>query len=653
MAAKIKNAPLPLLLAGPILRHVSSDQVILWLACSQPVDIHLRCLQGDASLLSQTWQSDHKHHLQLGEQVHIHLLQVQPEQPLPMDEWISYDIGLQPADGSVQWLRQTAPHLFYKDVPLPSFVIKSRIDHLLHGSCRNPHHDGGEGADGLLVVDQLLEQARGRTPSLSKQPALLLMTGDQIYADDVAGPMLHAIHQTIDLLGLGDESLQGATIPDSQGLRTSTHNYYGRTRLLPDIKANARLRDRFFGGVRKPVFTSANADNHLITLAEFTAMYLLIWSPVLWEFIDLEKSDLEEKHQQQYQKERKAITLFSRELSRVRRALANVPVYMMFDDHDVTDDWNLTRGWEESAYNHPFSRRIIGNALIGYSLFQAWGNRFDALPDSLLAPLKEVCNPTNHTDNQHDRLITKLLNFQGWHYTVNTRPKLVVLDTRTRRWHSQTDAGQPSGLMNWEALSELQQQLMNEKAVILLSGSPIFGVKLIEVVQRIFTWFGHALTVDAENWMAHPGAANVILNIFSHTQTPHHFTILSGDVHYSFAYDVRLKYHEENPLIWQICSSGVKNTFPDLLLRVFDKLNRRMFAINSPLNRLTRRRDMRIRPRRPGKHNQRYRHKRLVNGCNIGRVWFDVEGAPSKIEVLLTNGECIAFTEGYESDWVD
>ncbi len=360
MAVEINNPSLPLLLAGPILRHVSSDQVILWLACSQPVDIHLRCLQGETCLVSQTWQSGHKHHLRLGEQAHIHLLQVQPETPLPMDEWISYDIGLQPADGTIQWLQQTAPQLFYEDVPLPSFVIKSRIDHLLHGSCRNPHHDGGEGADGLLIVDKLLKEARGRTPSLSKQPALLLMTGDQIYADDVAGPMLHAIHQTIDLLGLGDEPLQGATIPDSQGLRKSKNNYYGRTRLLPDIKANARLRDRFFGGVRKPVFTSANADNHLITLAEFTAMYLLIWSPVLWEFIDLEKTDLEEKHQKQYQDERKAITLFSRELTRVRRALANVPIYMMFDDHDVTDDWNLTRGWEESAYSHPFSRRIIG-----------------------------------------------------------------------------------------------------------------------------------------------------------------------------------------------------------------------------------------------------------------------------------------------------
>ncbi len=37
---------------------------------------------------------------------------------------------------------------------------------------------------------------------------------------------------------------------------------------------------------------------------------------------------------------------------------------MIFDDHDITDDWNLSARWELTAYGHPFSRRIIGNALL-------------------------------------------------------------------------------------------------------------------------------------------------------------------------------------------------------------------------------------------------------------------------------------------------
>ncbi len=233
----------------------------------------------------------------------------------------------------------------------PSFVVKSRIDQLLHGSCRNPHHDGGEGADGLLVVDKLLAQARNSTASTSGQPALLLLTGDQIYADDVAGPMLAAIQQTIATLGLHDEILKGAKVADSQAMYQSEYNYYRRTHLLPDTKANVKLRDRFFGGVRKPIFTSANAENHIITLAEVFAMYLLVWSPVLWRFVDLDKVSLPDKFQQRYQTECIAINHFREQLDKVQRALANVPVYMMFDDHDVTDDWNLTRGWEKVPMN--------------------------------------------------------------------------------------------------------------------------------------------------------------------------------------------------------------------------------------------------------------------------------------------------------------
>lgn len=45
--------------------------------------------------------------------------------------------------------------------------------------------------------------------------------------------------------------------------------------------------EALFGGIEKPAFTSANAQNHLITLAEM-AMYLLAWAPQLWSLVGLE-----------------------------------------------------------------------------------------------------------------------------------------------------------------------------------------------------------------------------------------------------------------------------------------------------------------------------------------------------------------------------
>ena len=64
---------------------------------------------------------------------------------------------------------------------------------------------------------------------------------------------------------------------------------------------------------------------------------------------------------------------------------------------------------------------------------------------------------------EQDRLLDALLDFQHWHYRLPGSPTLIVLDTRTRRWRSERNLSRPSGLMDWEALSELQQDLLGER----------------------------------------------------------------------------------------------------------------------------------------------------------------------------------------------
>lgn len=640
------DSHLPAILAGPILRHVSRHQVVIWLVSSQAYPLQVQCYQADQLLAAASFQADHARSVVLGRAAFLHILTLTIPEGLPEDEWLSYDIGLE-QNGTLQWLASTAPQLLYLGETRPRFAYKPNITQVLHGSCRKPHHRGG---DALLVVDQQLANARTlETPC--EQPSLLLLTGDQVYNDDVAGPMLHAIHTIIAAVGLYEESLDHTELKHSHTLHGNRQHYYRRPELLPSNSGGQGLR-KIFRGARKPIFTSANADNHLATLAEILGMYLLVWSPALWHLVDLEDlSGLEGEALERYQAQLPAIQEFALGLPQVQRVLASIPTYMIFDDHDITDDWNLSRDWEENAYDHPLSRRILGNALIGYFLCQAWGNVPEQFPEPLIKAVQALF--LTGKGALHDLLIDQLLKMEGWSYSLETQPKIVVLDTRTQRWRSETRAADPSGLMDWETLTALQQEIIHEKAVILVSPAPIFGVKLIEVVQRVFTWFGGSLMVDAENWMAHPGSANVILNIFRHRRTPHNFTILSGDVHYSFVYDVRLRHHEQTPHIWQITASGIKNAFPEKLLKLFDKLNRWLFASYSPLNWLTRRRHMRIQQRRPSEHQGRYRHQRLYNGSGIGRVFFDEAGAPTRIEILSSRDECVQFNQGYDSDWMD
>jgi len=51
--------------------------------------------------------------------------------------------------------------------------------------------------------------------------------------------------------------------------------------------------------------------------------------------------------------------------------------------------------------------------------------------------------------------------------------------------------------MDFEALTDFQQRIMGLSEVIVVSPAPVFGVKLIEIIQRIFTFFGQPLLVDA------------------------------------------------------------------------------------------------------------------------------------------------------------
>lgn len=648
---------LALVLAGPVLRRVRTREVALWLATSAASRVRVELQLPDGRVIEPALTL---RRLRAGARLHHLLLTLRLDEDLPCDRWIGYRVWLaEDGHGDATWQDACGPALCYPGHDGPGFVYRPRVRALLHGSCRKPHHGDGDGlaradahlarcvAQGMLQTPDAPAAAGGGAASdeVEAWPSLLVLSGDQVYCDDVAGPMLRAVHGLIDRLGLPDEALAGADVDSAAALYRHRDGYYGRHRLLPRTESGAAIADLFFGGVRKPVFTSANAHNHLVTLGEVMAMYLLAWSPLPWLGLDLAPpAGLAARELARYAREAQALQGFVDALPAVRRVLAHLPTAMIFDDHDVSDDWNLNLEWEEAAYGHPFSRRVIGNALIGYLVHQGWGNRPEAFDEDCMDAVARSLQAPGGAD--HAALIERLLEFRDWHYTWPTTPPLVVVDGRTHRWRSELSARRPSGLMDWEALTDLQQTLRGFDAVLLVTSAPIFGVKLIETVQHLFTYLGRPLMVDAENWMSHPGAASAVLNIFRHPQTPQVFVVLSGDVHYSFVNDVTLRprgrLRRDGPRIWQVCSSGLANAFPPRLLALLDRLNRWLYSPRSPLNRLTRRRAMRVAPRKPeGTPHGR----RLLNGCGVGLVELDAQGRPSRIRQLLADGGDVSFTE--------
>ena len=57
-----------------------------------------------------------------------------------------------------------------------------------------------------------------------------------------------------------------------------------------------------------------------------------------------------------------------------RWLLSVIPSSMMFDDHDVVDDWNTSRSWRREMGATSWWRERITGALMSYWIYQHLGN---------------------------------------------------------------------------------------------------------------------------------------------------------------------------------------------------------------------------------------------------------------------------------------
>jgi hypothetical protein len=150
-------------------------------------------------------------------------------------------------------------------------------------------------------------------------------------------------------------------------------------------------------------FTSDDLDCHLMTLGEYICMYLFTWSDVLWtrqlipsrdEVIANVRANMEVTTlpigvlppKDPIPNHITNLIEFRRTLTAVRRALANIPFYTIMDDHEVTDDWNMTLGICKGMYGNALGARIVQNGLVAYSLCQHWGNAPEQFEDANPGP---------------------------------------------------------------------------------------------------------------------------------------------------------------------------------------------------------------------------------------------------------------------------
>ena len=618
---EIKN--LPLILAGPVLRRTEPDRVTVWLALKEARTIELEIYEtkNQGSVIGRPLLKGESKTIALGKSLYLVAItaQTREEKPLQPGEIYAYNIYAEGDETTARYnliddLQVSNNSLSYFPHQLPTFALPPKnLNQLkiVHGSCRKPH---GGGKDTLSCLDNLIQDS---AHSANERPHQLFLTGDQIYGDDVADPMLWLAQGVNDLLFGWSEAL-----PLREGTILSSA-------LPPGTRSEIA---RIEGGLtamfeKKP----KKAKSHLLSFGEYAAVYLLAWSPVLMsKGLPSGKSLFGNRKQaEQWQQEIEETNSFINDLAEVRRALANVPVYTICDDHDISDDWYLNREWCDRVLSKPLGKRVVQNGLLAYALFQAWGNTPEQFEsgtsgENLLKMAsrwltsegkdtfaKAECDrylgipETDQTmglpkleKDEDVWILSRDTQAIPWHYNISSdKHEVIVLDTRTWRGYpvGENNGGRPPMLLCPKAFEQqLQVPLAQSKpeieATIVVLPTNLVALGIIDCVQQFELSRGHVFGNDVgDSWNLHQEAlAQLLLAL---CQQRRRVIILSGDIHYSCAVRLTHWFHDslETSVLVQLTSSAIKNS--ELATRLahtklkslFPEKTERFFGWNQPL----------------------------------------------------------------------
>ncbi|MEU9337223.1 hypothetical protein AB0D49_29365 [Streptomyces sp. NPDC048290] len=624
---------LPLVLAGPVVRRVDHTGVTVWLALKAPRKVTLDVYEGATGDLPATPAltgtrvtartgehlhivavtakppaggtlkagTIHRYALRFGEDI------TAPTTPVPGDAPGLFTPGVVAATGA-----EARAALLYQSTPgapdLPSFITpadRPAALRLFHASCRKPH---GEGTDALSILDEVLAADAGAP---ERRPQQLILTGDQIYADDVADALLHLCTSYGRTLLGRDERFR--TLPPAS-----------QEWLFRPGRRQEMIADDFH-------LTTSEGRSHLLRLSEFLAMYLLVWSPTLWptvspvryfaelfpedsrtlgdpdptEFFGLRtKPAYKKAHERltEYVTQCERLDVFRSTLGMVRRALANTATYTMFDDHEVTDDWNISSRWINQVCGTVHGRQFLGNALASYAVCQGWGNTpaqfADGPPGEAGRDLLDALAAPDHTADGPAAVIARRVGVPtgtdlagritrqdsslSWHYAADwAGHQIVALDTRTQRVFRGGPTDPPALIFSDAAHTAMVETPADpglDKVTLLVSPCPVLGVPMIEELAqplvRFFQGYAGQLAQDYEAWGHDPRAfEKFIARVLGHAAPGpdgvrrRRVIALGGDVHYAFA--ARMSYRASAPytgapgqvrgVLAQLTASSLKN----------------------------------------------------------------------------------------------
>ncbi|MEV7322701.1 alkaline phosphatase D family protein [Streptomyces sp. NPDC093970] len=425
---------------GPLLRYTDGSSATVWVETSRPCTAEVRCPDG-AGGGTRTFQVA-GHHYAL-----VPVTGLTPGTSTP------YEVVL---DGTRVWP--------LPDSRFPAPVIRAPAEgdelRVAFGSCRwaAPPADGHD-----PVGPDALDSLAARVAAGGERPDVLLLLGDQVYADETSAATRHWLAARRDL-----SEPPGAEVADYE---------------------------------------------------EYTRLYYESW-------LDPE----------------------------VRWLLSTVPSCMIFDDHDVIDDWNTSAAWLADARATPWWQERLLSGLMSYWVHQHLGNLSPAelATDPLYAAVRETPDGTDELRAFAAKADADSASVR-WSYRRDLgRVRLLMVDSRAARvLDEQHRAMLDPGEAEW-----LREQALADRESYdhLLLGTSLPWL-LPHLIHDLETWdaalcrgergprwaeFGERLrrAADLEHWAAFPASfadlAGLIARAGSGPAAPASICVLSGDVHHAY-----------------------------------------------------------------------------------------------------------------------
>jgi PhoD-like phosphatase len=485
------------LLVGPLLRYVDETTVSVWVETDEPAEVRV-ALEGSpptpGAHTSRTF-TVHGHHYAV-----VDVDGLEPGADIPYTVTLD-DQPAWPLPDAGAW-HEAAPHED-RTPPGPAPPTTSRIRtldcakplRLVFGSCRMslPHdrlHTSTHGVDVLRVYAQRLAELPGRD-----WPAMVLLLGDQVYADETSPAMRDII----------------------------------RARRDPDVPPGLEVAD----------------------FEEYAQLYELAWTDP-W----------------------------------IRWLLSTVPTAMIFDDHDVRDDWNTSWTWRQQMHDQPWWRDRITGGLAAYWVYQHIGNLppSERQDDPAYAAVRQADGDAGDVLDEFAWKADQEPSGYRWSYARDLGSvRLVMLDSRAGR-DLQQGTRRMIGDDDW---AWFEDQVRGDHEHLLIGTSLPYllppGIHHVEAWNeavaggawgRRATRLGERIRqgIDLEHWAAFgesfEAMARTVRDVASGRRgnPPATVLFLSGDVHFSYA--ARASFAHEPDQVSRVCQlvcSPLRNPMQPLM----------------------------------------------------------------------------------------